>query len=84
MTIKNINTEIIQIKDFIQGTALPYTVLDDTHINAAYPERKLEIEGVVLAQMQRLIQPMPINFMCSLIAVPMRSSKVVQARVNSF
>ena len=45
MTIQNINTEIIQIKDFIQGTALPYTVLDDTHINAAHPERKLEIRG---------------------------------------
>ncbi len=45
MTIKNINTEIIQIKDFIQGMALPYTVLDGTHINAAYPERKLEIRG---------------------------------------
>ena len=45
MTIQNINTEVIQIKDFIQGTALPYTVLDGTHINAAYPERKLEIRG---------------------------------------
>ncbi len=83
MTIKNINTEIIQIKDFIQGIALPYTVLDGTHINAAYPERKLEIRGGG-AQMQRLIQPMPSNFMCSPIAVPMRISKVVQAKVNSF
>ena len=45
MTIQKSDTEIIQIKDFIQGTALPYTVLDDTHTNAAYPERKLEIRG---------------------------------------
>ena len=45
MTIQKSDAEIIQIKDFIQGTALPYTVLDDTHTNAAYPERKLEIRG---------------------------------------
>ena len=45
MTIQKSDAEIIQIKDFIQGTALPYTVLDDTHTNAAYPERKLEVRG---------------------------------------
>ena len=45
MTIRKSDTEIIQIEDFIQGNALPYTVLDDTHTNAAYPESMLEIWG---------------------------------------
>ncbi|MDE4455801.1 esterase-like activity of phytase family protein [Psychrobacter sp. DAB_AL62B] len=45
MTKQNVNTEIISIEDFSQGSPLPYTVLDATHINAAYPEQKLEIRG---------------------------------------
>ena len=45
MTEHNLNTEIISIKDFPQGSPLPYSVLDATHINAAYPEQKLEIRG---------------------------------------
>ena len=45
MTKQNINTELINIDDFIQGSPLPYTVLDNSHINAAYPESKLEIRG---------------------------------------
>ena len=45
MTEHNLNTEIILIKDFPQGSSLPYSVLDATHINAAYPEQKLEIRG---------------------------------------
>lgn len=45
MTEHNLNTEIILIKDFPQGSPLPYSVLDATHINAAYPEQKLEIRG---------------------------------------
>lgn len=40
-----LRAEVIDIKDFIQGSPLPYTVLDATHINAAYPEQKLEIRG---------------------------------------
>ena len=45
MTEHKLNTEIILIKDFPQGSPLPYSVLDTTHINAAYPDRKLEIRG---------------------------------------
>lgn len=45
MTKQNINTEFIDIDDFIQGSPLPYVVLDDSHTNAAYPENKLEIRG---------------------------------------
>ena len=45
MTEQNLNTEIILIKDFPQGSPLPYSVLDAIHINAAYPDRKLEIRG---------------------------------------
>ncbi len=45
MTEHNLNTEIILIKDFPQGSPLPYSILDAIHINAAYPDRKLEIRG---------------------------------------
>ena len=45
MTKQNPNIEIISIENFPQGSPLPYTVLDATHINAAYPEQKLEIRG---------------------------------------
>ncbi len=45
MTTKDINAVIIAINEFAQGSLLPYTVLDATHINAAYPEQKLEIRG---------------------------------------
>ena len=45
MTKQDINTERTVINEFVQGSPLPYTVLDATHINAAYPKRKLEIRG---------------------------------------
>ena len=45
MTKQDINTAIITINEFEQGSPFPYTVLDATHINAAYPEQKLEIRG---------------------------------------
>ena len=45
MTDHNLNTKIISIEDFPQGSPLPYSLLDATHINAAYPYRKLEIRG---------------------------------------
>jgi len=45
MTTKDINAVIIAINEFAQGSPLPYTVLDATHINAAYPEQKVEIRG---------------------------------------
>ncbi|MBK3394788.1 esterase-like activity of phytase family protein [Psychrobacter sp. M9-54-1] len=45
MTKQDINTGIITINEFVQGSPLPYSVLDATHINAAYPEQKLEIRG---------------------------------------
>ena len=45
MTEQKPNTGIISIEDFPQGCPLPYSVLDATHINAAYPEQKLEIRG---------------------------------------
>ena len=45
MTEQDLNIEIMAIKDFPQGSPLPYSLLDATHINAAYPEQKLEIRG---------------------------------------
>ena len=45
ITKHNLNTKIISIEDFPQGSPLPYRVLDATHTNAAYPDRKLEIRG---------------------------------------
>ena len=45
MTNQDINAAIIPMSEFPQGSPLPYTVLDATHINAAYPEQKLEIRG---------------------------------------
>ena len=45
MTTQDINAAIIAMNEFPQGSPLPYTVLDATHINAAYPEQKLEIRG---------------------------------------
>ena len=45
MTKQDINTGIITINEFVQGSPLPYSLLDATHINAAYPEQKLEIRG---------------------------------------
>ena len=45
MTKQDINTAIITINEFVQGSPLPYSLLDATHINAAYPEHKLEIRG---------------------------------------
>ncbi len=45
MTTKDMKAVIIAINKFPQGSPLPYTVLDATHINAAYPEQKLEIRG---------------------------------------
>lgn len=45
MTKQGMNALIIAINEFAQGSPLPYTVLDATHINAAYPEQKLEIRG---------------------------------------
>ena len=45
MTKQDINAAIIAMSEFPQGSPLPYTVLDATHINAAYPERRLEIRG---------------------------------------
>ena len=45
MTKQDMNAAIIAMSEFPQGSPLPYTVLDATHINAAYPERRLEIRG---------------------------------------
>ena len=45
MAKQDINTAIITINEFVQGSPLPYSVLDASHINAAYPEQKLEIRG---------------------------------------
>lgn len=39
------NNILMSITDFPQGSPLPYTVLDATLTNAAYPEQKLEIRG---------------------------------------
>ena len=45
MTKQDINAAIIAMSEFPQGSPLPYTVLNATNINAAYPEQKLEIRG---------------------------------------
>lgn len=45
MTEQNINTEIININEFIQGTPLPFSVLNNKYNNAAYPDKKLEIRN---------------------------------------
>ena len=45
MANEDIHTEIMAMNKFSQGSPLPYSVLDATHINAAYPEQKLEIRG---------------------------------------
>lgn len=45
MANEDIHTEITTMNEFSQGSPLPYSVLDATHINAAYPEQKLEIRG---------------------------------------
>ncbi|WP_372844143.1 esterase-like activity of phytase family protein [Psychrobacter sp.] len=45
MPKQHLNTKILSIENFPQGSPLPYKVLDATHINAAYPEQKLEIRG---------------------------------------
>ena len=45
MTKQGMNAVIIAINEFVQGSPLPYSVLDASHINAAYPEQKLEIRG---------------------------------------
>ncbi|WP_352339402.1 esterase-like activity of phytase family protein [Psychrobacter sp. 16-MNA-CIBAN-0192] len=37
--------KIITIDNFIQGSPLPFNVLDNQSINAAYPDRKLEIRN---------------------------------------
>lgn len=45
MTKLSVNTDMIAIKAFPQGSPLPYTVFDATHINTAYPNQNLEIRG---------------------------------------
>ena len=45
MANEDINNKMTAINEFVQGSPFPYTVLDATHINAAYPEQKLEIRG---------------------------------------
>lgn len=42
MTQANDNTNNTNL---VQGNPLPYSILDNTHPNAAYPEQKLEIRG---------------------------------------
>ena len=45
MPKQHLNTKILSIENFPQGSSLPYRVLNATHVNAAYPEQKLEIRG---------------------------------------
>ena len=37
--------EIISINNFIQGSSLPFSILDNQYVNAAYPDRQLEIRN---------------------------------------
>ena len=45
MTKQDAHAEMRQMKAFSQGSPLPYTILDATHTNAAYPNQKLEIRN---------------------------------------
>ena len=45
MLENNNNTAVIDIDNFIQGTPLPYSIMDNQHTNAAYPDMKLEIRN---------------------------------------
>ena len=45
MANEDINNKMTAINEFVQGSPLPYSELDASHINAAYPEQKLEIRG---------------------------------------
>ena len=45
MANEDINNKMTAINEFVQGSPLPYSVLDASHINAAYPEQKLKIRG---------------------------------------
>ena len=45
MVNEDINTAMTAMNELPQSCPLPYSVLDATHINAAYPEQKLEIRG---------------------------------------
>lgn len=45
MTKQGVHAEMIHIEAFSQGSPLPYTVLNATHTNAAYPNQKLEIRN---------------------------------------
>ena len=45
MEKNNNNNEIISVDDFIQGTPLPYSILNDQYSNAAYPDKKLQIRN---------------------------------------
>ena len=37
--------EVINNNNFIQGSPLPFSILDNQYVNAAYPDRKLEIRN---------------------------------------
>ena len=37
--------EVISINNFIQGSPLPFSILDNQYVNAAYPDRQLEIRN---------------------------------------
>ncbi|WP_201589786.1 esterase-like activity of phytase family protein [Psychrobacter pulmonis] len=45
MANEDINNKMTAINEFVQGSPLPYSVLDASHINAAYPEQELKIRG---------------------------------------
>lgn len=45
MTKQDAHAEMRQMNAFSQGSPLPYTILDATHTNAAYPNQKLEIRN---------------------------------------
>ena len=45
MSKTNNNKKAINHNHFIQGSPLPFNVLDNQYINAAYPDRKLEIRN---------------------------------------
>ena len=45
MSKTNNNKKAINHNHFIQGSPLPFSILDNQYVNAAYPDRKLEIRN---------------------------------------
>ena len=52
--MENIDKANLELNPIVQGTALPYEILNEQYQNAAYPDTKLQIRAVALALMRLL------------------------------